>query len=193
MNLLETRFSFSLFFCLLLFVQNLSAQTDCQPPPIVFNKNAENIFNERQEMDLGDAMIERLQKDYRVIDDEQVNQYLQGIADRLSKHLPATNIKFRLVVADLPDTNAYAMAGGRIFVTRKLISFVRSEDELAGVIAHELGHATVRHGAIDMSRYFKQILGVSQVGDRRDVFEKYNLFIHVGFNTPSACCGVVRK
>jgi len=168
---------FSLFVFLSLFVQNILAQAECQPPQIVYNKNADNIFNEQQEMDLGDAMVERLQKDYRVIDDERVNARLQSIGDRISKHLPGTNIKFRFVVADLPATNAFAMAGGRIFVTRKLISFVRSEDELAGVIAHELGHAVVRHHTIDLSKYFKQILGVTQVGDRRGVFEKYNQFI----------------
>lgn len=175
MKVKYTAFFFSIF--LFLFVQNLSAQTECQPPQIVFNKNTENIFSEQQEMDLGDAMVERLQKDYRVIDDESVNAYLQKIGDRISKHLPKSNIKFQLVVVDLPDTNAYAMAGGRIFVTRKLISFVRSEDELAGVIAHELGHAIVRHSALDMSKYFKQILGVSSVSNRRDVFDKYNQFI----------------
>jgi len=170
-----------LSFFLLVFVfanaQSVLAQAECQPPQIIFNKNAGNIFNEQQEMDLGDAMLERLQKDYRVIDDETVNAYLQSIGDRISKHLPPTNLKFRFVVVDTPDTNAFAMAGGRIFVTRKLISFVRNEDELAGVMAHELGHAIVRHHALDMTKYFKQILNVSQVGDRRDVFDKYNQFI----------------
>ena len=170
-------FCFWLLAFLLFSVQNIFAQTECQPPQIIFNKDSGNIFNEQQEMDLGDAMFERFQKDYRVIDDETVNAYLQSIGDRISRHLPQLNIKFRFVVVDLPDTNAFAMVGGRIFVTRKLISFVRNEDELAGVIAHELGHATVRHGAIDMSRYFKEVLGVTQVGDRRDIFNKYNEFI----------------
>lgn len=154
----------------------VSAQT-CAPPEIILNAKAENIFRPEQEMDLGDAMYERAQRDYRVIDDAGVNSYLQVIGDRLTKHLPRSNIRYRYAVADLPDTNAFALVGGRIFVTRKLISFVRNEHELAGVMAHELGHTVVRHGAIDMSRYFKQILGVNQVGDRRDVFNKYNQFI----------------
>lgn len=128
-------------------------------------------------MYLGDALEERFRKHYRVIDDEQVNAYLQNIGDRLIKHLPPTNIKFKFVVVDLPEANAYASAGGRIYVTRKLIAFVRSEDELAGVLAHELGHGVVHHLAIDISRYFKEILGVTRVTDRRDIFEKYNQMI----------------
>lgn len=152
-------------------------QSNCQPPPVTANNNAFNLFNEQQEMYLGDAMEERFRKYYRVIDDEQVNAYLQNIGDRLIKHLPPTNIKFKVVVVDLPEANAYASAGGRIYVTRKLIAFVRNEDELAGVLAHELGHGIVHHLAIDISRYFKEILGVTRVGDRRDVFEKYNQMI----------------
>ncbi len=155
-----------------------SAQ-DCNAPAIVFNAKTENIFSPEQEMFLGDAMMGRVERDYRVLDDEEVNAYLQTIGDRITKHLPASGIRFRFVVVDTPYTNAHAMAGGRIFVTRKMVSFVRNEDELAGVIAHELGHAVVRHHAIDISRYFKQVLNITQVGDRADIFEKYNRFLEL--------------
>jgi predicted Zn-dependent protease len=166
----------TVFIGLSFFVSNGFSQ-GCSPPQIVFNTKTENIFSPEQEMFLGDAMSERVRRDYRVIDDEQVNAYLQRIGDRISKHLPESGIRFRFEVVDTNDTNAYAMAGGRIFVTRKMISFVRNEDELAGVLGHELGHAVVRHHAIDISRYFKQLLSVTSVGDRRDVFEKYNRFL----------------
>src|SRR5690606_28137250 len=68
-------------------------------------------------------------------------------------------------------------AGGRIMITRKMISFVKNEDELAGVIGHELGHSVVRHSSRDISRYFKEILGVTSVSGRDDIFEKYNRFL----------------
>jgi WD40 repeat protein len=168
---------FVLLFVCSFFGQNLFAQTDCQPPKITANSNAFNIFDARQETDLGDAMAERFRKNFRVIDDEQVNAYLQNIGDRLVKHLPQTNLKFQFVVADLPQANAFNMSGGRIYVTRKLLAFVRSEDELAGVLAHELGHGVVHHTTIDASKLFKEVLGVTSVGDRRDIFEKYNQLI----------------
>src|ERR1044072_9611438 len=44
-------------------------------------------------------------------------------------------------------------------------------------MAHELGHATVRHAASDFSAYLKQILNVTQVGDQKDIKDKYNLLI----------------
>lgn len=177
MNQKHFKAVFLLLAFLCLFVPGARAQTECQPPPITANSGAFNLFNEQQEMYLGDVIEERFRKYYRVIDDEQVNAYLQNIGERLIKHLPPTNIKFKFVVVDLPEANAYASAGGRIYVTRKLIAFVRNEDELAGVLAHELGHGIVRHLSIDTSRYFKEILGVTRVGDRRDIFEKYNQMI----------------
>lgn len=161
---------------LLIFFTNDFAQ-NCAPPPIVFNAKTVNIFSPEQEMFLGEAETEHLEGAYRVIDDAAINAYLQSLGDRISKHLPATGIRFRFMVVDIPDTNAFTLPGGRIFVTRKLLSFVHNEDELAGVIGHELGHATVRHGAIDMSRYLKELLGVTHVGDRSDIFEKYNRFL----------------
>jgi WD40 repeat protein len=128
-------------------------------------------------MYLGDAMAERLEREFRVIDDERINGTVARITERIARHLPPTSLKFKVRVVDLPELNAFTMAGGRIYVTRKLIAFVRDEDELAGIIAHELGHAIVRHGTIDISRAFKEILGVEQFADRKDVFTKYNELI----------------
>ena len=150
---------------------------DCKPPEIVFNKNADNIFTEEQEVMLGEVISEQVQKDYRIISDTEVNRIVRNIGAKLTKHLPPTNIDFKFYVVDLPEINAFAAPGGRIYITRKLIAFVRSEDELAGIIAHELGHGIVRHGTTDMSRYFKKIIGVNQVGDKKDIFEKYNKLI----------------
>ncbi|HMT09360.1 MAG TPA: M48 family metalloprotease [Pyrinomonadaceae bacterium] len=162
--------------CILFLALGISAQ-ECVAPKLVFNNNISNSFTPEQEMFLGDAIAEQVERTYRVLPTEELTAYVQRIADRLTVHLPPSGIKYRVVIADIPTTNAFAMAGGRIFITRKMISFVRSEDELAAVIGHELGHAAVRHGAIDYSRYFKQLLGVTSFSDRRDVVEKYNRLI----------------
>lgn len=162
---------------LLFFSVNIFAQSPCKPPEIVFNRDNYNIFNEEQEMYLGEVMAETLEKNFRVIEDDEANRYVRQIGEKLVKHLPPTNIKFQFRVVDVPDVNAFAMAGGRIYVTRKLIAFVKSEDELAGILGHELGHGIVRHHALDLSKFFKQILGVDKVGDRDDVFRKFNEFL----------------
>ena len=78
------------------------------------------------------------------------------------------------------------MPGGRIYITRKLIAFARNEDELAGVLAHELGHLAARQTAADMTRAFKKVLGVTEVKDRRDIFEKYNQLVENFARKPGA-------
>lgn len=150
---------------------------DCSPPQIVFNKNADNIFSEEQEMFLGQVIAEQVQKNYRIIDDEAVNRLVREIGAKLIRHLPASRLEYKFHVVDLPELNAFAFAGGNIYLTRKMIAFVRSEDELAGIIAHELGHGAVRHSAIDITQSFKKVLKVDQVTDRKDIFEKYNQLI----------------
>jgi WD40 repeat protein len=160
----------------LCFAFSTYAQQPCTPPAIPQTKEP-NIFTPQQEMDLGDAIAEQVQKDYRVIDDDEASAYLRQIGDRIVKGLPQTGIKFQFFVVDLPEANAFTLPGGRIYVTRKLIAFARTEDELAGVIAHELGHGLMHHAAVDLTRVFRATLGVTQVTDRRDIFEKYNQLI----------------
>lgn len=167
-------------FLAILFVfcaHSIVAQPGCVPPEIIVNKSNLNIFSEQQEMYLGDVLAEYVQKNYRVIDDPEANRYVRTIGERLIKHLPPTNIKFQFHVVDLPELNAFASAGGRIYITRKMIAFVRNEDELAGIIGHELGHGIVRHMSVDMSRTFKELLGIDQVGDRKDIYDKFNLLL----------------
>ena len=159
------------------FAARLAAQQTCMPPGLAQQLSSQNIFSERQEMDLGDAVAEHLQRDYKVIDDEEVTARLRQIADRIIKNLPPTELKFQLYLFDINDVNAFTLPGGRIYISRKMVAFAQNEDELAGVIAHELGHIVARHATVDMTILFREILGVTQVTDRRDIFEKHNRLI----------------
>ena len=150
---------------------------DCNPPAITANSHIYNIFSPEQEMILGELNYQRMSGDSRFIQDEKLLAYVRDIGAKLVRHLPPTGIKFQFFIIDMPTANAFNTPGGYVFISRKLISFAKTEDELAGVMAHELGHATVHHGAADMSDYLKKILNVTQLGDRKDVTEKYNLFL----------------
>jgi beta-barrel assembly-enhancing protease len=160
-----------------LVVSQLRAQQSCQPPALPVPIAGENIFSEQQEMDLGDAVAEHLRRNVQIIDDDEVTKYLRAIGERLIKGLPPTKLKFQFFLFDINDVNAFTLPGGRIFVSRKMVAFARNEDELAGVVAHELGHIVARHSTMDMTILMREILGVTQVTDRRDIFEKYNQFI----------------
>lgn len=135
-----------------------------------------NIFNDRQEQDLGDALAEYFESDMRIAPPAADDQ-LTRIGEKLLKTLPPTGIQYRFRVYDSAEINAFSLAGGRVYVSRKLIAAVKSEDELAGVLAHEIGHLSTHQTATEMTQMFKIRMGVSEVGDRADVFAKVHLFL----------------
>lgn len=79
----------------------------------------------------------------RLVGDEKLLAYVNAIGENLIRHLPDTGLKFTFHLMDIPQVNAFNIPGGHVFVSRKLVAYVNNEDELAGVIAHEL----------DMRRY----------------------------------------
>ncbi len=172
---MDLRRPLTLWLILALLMPVLAAgQGQCPPMPAAGLPRGANIFSEEQEMYLGDAIAENVQRDFRVVEDPQVTSYLQGVGERLLRHMPGSKLRFQFLLSDVPDANAFAMPGGRIYFTRKLVAFARSEDEIAGVLAHELGHVIMRDAAVEMTRRLQKLLKVTQVGDRKDVVEKYH-------------------
>ncbi|HEX5070141.1 MAG TPA: M48 family metalloprotease [Vicinamibacterales bacterium] len=145
-----------------------------------------NIFTPAQEADLGDAVAERYEPYLRVIEDEALTLPLTRIGDRIVAHLPPTHLPLKFRLVDLPDANAFVLPGGRIYVSRKLLGFTRSEDELAGILGHELGHLVARQQSIDMTRRLREVIGVTEVGDRQDIFEKFNRLTDNAARKPGA-------
>jgi hypothetical protein len=177
---------FAMFFLALSGSIPMQAQDACVPPNLPAGRHATNIFSEQQEEDLGDAMAEHVQRNYRVSTDERLTGYLREITTRLLKHMPTTQLHLQIFLVDLSDANAFNMAGGRVYVSPKIVALAQNEDELAGVLAHELGHLVVHQMAIDMTRDMGQLLKVTQVTDRRDIFEKYHQFILAESRKPAA-------
>ena len=155
----------------------VAAAQDCAPPKLSVNSKGYNIFSSDQEMVLGDLTYQRMSGDMHFVKDPQLVAYINAIGEKLIEHLPPTGLTFHFFIVDIPEANAFDVPGGYIFLSRKLIGFADTEGELAGVMAHELGHAVVRHGASQFSEMLKKVLNVTAVGDRKDIADKYNLLI----------------
>jgi len=163
-----------LFFCAGVFAEGAQAQQKCPAPPALSAPKGANMFTSQQELDLGDVEAERLEKNYRVIHDDELAARLNRISSRILAQLPPTPLKFRIILIDMPLVNSFSNGAGRIYVTRKMVAFVRNDDELAGLIGHEMGHILAHQNAIQMTQMFHEILGVNAVGGRKDIFDKYN-------------------
>src|SRR5258708_38760021 len=82
---------------------------------------------------------------------ERVNRIGRRIAAAVGDALPGA--KGEVVVVDAPKTvNAFALPGGKVGVYGGLLALVESDDEIAIVMGHEIGHVTARHGAERMSK-----------------------------------------
>jgi hypothetical protein len=165
----------SAFGAVLLFAQACFAQQACPPPQIPAPALGLDIFNDKQEMDLGDAIAEHVQRSFLVIDDEDLTGYVQRIGQRLLAQAPPTGLQLQFFLYDSPEANAETMPGGRVYVSRKLVAMTRNEDELASVIGHELGHVLTHQPAVRLSQLFRDALGVTQPGTREEIFHSYEL------------------
>jgi WD40 repeat protein len=151
----------------------LAAQTTCEVPAELLTSTETNIFAGAREADLGDAMAEAYRQKIQPIDDPALTAYIAAIGDRITSHL-GPNSGYHFAVVDMSYPQAFSIAGGRIYVSRKLIAIAQSEDELAGVLGHELGHIVTHQIAIALSRELRVMLGVTEVHDRNEVFAKYH-------------------
>lgn len=110
------------------------------------------FISDQEEVELGDSFKEELLSDteeYPVYTaDASVVRYVDSIGQLLAElQQDRKRIDYTFTVIDKPDViNAFAIPGGHIFIYTGLIKAARNEAELAGVLAHELGHITKRHG-----------------------------------------------
>lgn len=168
----------SLFLPISLFVCSFaSAQQACPPLQLPVPDPTKLLFTPKQEMELGEIIRQQLEGDFRVIEDPQVTAYLDRVGQQVARHLPDTGLHFEFLLYDRPEVQAFSMPGGRIYVSRKMVAFLRSEDELAGVLGHEMGHTAARQQALELSHSFKEVLGLKSVSDSDDLFELYNQLV----------------
>jgi WD40 repeat protein len=156
----------------------------CAVPPFSRIVNERNIFNEQQEEWLGEIIDPKIRKTFHTFDDPEGN-YLEKIGDRLLAQLPPTKIHYTFTIINLPDNNSFGLAGGHIYLSRRVIALAQNEDELAGLLAHEIGHIVTRQNTIDMTREFQRVLGVNEVGDRNDILDKWNRWLDSIATKPS--------
>ncbi|MEO6699682.1 MAG: M48 family metalloprotease [Paraperlucidibaca sp.] len=108
---------------------------------------ADLIADGPTEQRLGQAWLRQLRGSAALWPDPLVRDYIEGLLYKLSMHTSLQQPNFSSVVIDDTQINAFAVPGGVIGVNTGLILSSDSEDELASVLSHELGHLSQRHFA----------------------------------------------
>jgi predicted Zn-dependent protease len=108
-------------------------------------QQATTDIDEPQEIELGTGIASNLLGAAPLLQNQRVQKYVNGIGMWLALQTERPNLPWRFGVLDDNDVNAFAAPGGYVFITRGLLAQMRSEAELAGVLAHEIAHVLRKH------------------------------------------------
>src|SRR5262249_29200873 len=117
----RSRSHFTLTCCLAFFLPVFcyGIENTCEVSPLTPNRELPNMFSSQQEVEFGEVLAEMVRKNSYAIDDQELDAYLQSLGDGLVKRLPHSDLKFRFFLSHLPYLNAFSIAGGRVYVSRK--------------------------------------------------------------------------
>lgn len=101
----------------------------------------------KREVEIGLAMEQQKERHaFWTLRGDPLTAYVAAVGSSVAKHARRTEIPYRFHVLVSPVVvNAYAMPGGAIYVTHRMIEFLRSEAELAAVLGHEISHVDMKH------------------------------------------------
>jgi predicted Zn-dependent protease len=138
-----------------------------QRSAVAISRSVES-FTPEQEYFIGRSVGAVVLSKYTAYANTPVNQYINMLGQTLAKSsdLPEVFGGYHFLVLESDDINAFATPGGHIFITRGLIRCCRTEDALAAVLAHEIGHVQLRHGmqAIEKARVTEALAVLAQEG-----------------------------
>jgi Zn-dependent protease with chaperone function len=99
----------------------------------------------QSEIRMGQESVKHIDAENLIVNDPVLNNWVNGIADNLKRERARPDINYTFKIIDTDDINAFSLPGGFIYVNFGLLNFVNSDDELAGVMGHEMGHVERRH------------------------------------------------
>ena len=147
-------------FPLLLLAAALLAACSTQVVNPVTGKTERTVMDEQTEIAEGAKAHKEVLQEYRGYDNPRLQAYVDDLGQRLAKQSHRAGLTWTFTVLDSPEINAFALPGGYVYVTRGIMAFLDSEAELAGVMGHEIGHVTARHGAQRATRRQSAGIGV---------------------------------
>ncbi len=126
----------------------------------VTGQTERTVMDEQAEIAEGRKAHEQVLAEYGVVKNAALQAYVTEIGQKLARQSHRANLPWTFTVLDSPEVNAFALPGGYIYITRGIMAYLDSEAELAGVVGHEIGHVTARHGAQRATRQQNAGLGV---------------------------------
>ena len=109
------------------------------------DKVADLNISDKDERKLGEEVSALVRKEFGVVQDAAVTKYVTLVGAVLAQASTRSELKWEFIVLDTDGVNAFAAPGGIVHITRGALGLIKSEAELAGVLAHEVAHITKKH------------------------------------------------
>jgi len=137
------------------FAQTQKPLEDKDNPTLIgkrdLNKGQIQFYSIEREVALGRQLAAEYDRTAKFVDDPLVLEFVNRVGQNLVLNSDA-KVPFTIKVVESKEVNAFALPGGFLYVNRGLIEAADNEAELAGVLAHEIGHVAARHGMEQASK-----------------------------------------
>jgi len=110
------------------------------------------LMSEAQEIQLGASYDPQVMATFGEYADVGIQNFMQAKGTEIGKISHRPNLVYHVKVVDSPVVNAFAVPGGYVYLTRGILAQLNNEAELAGVMAHEIGHVAARHTVSQQSK-----------------------------------------
>lgn len=111
--------------------------------------------SEAREVAIGDQIAGQINAQLPLVQDVPLNLYVNDLGRLIARHGGRPGLRYHFYIVDSPALNAFALPGGHVYVNRGLIERTSEVSELAGILAHEIGHVAARHGAENLQRQMR--------------------------------------
>jgi beta-barrel assembly-enhancing protease len=127
-------------------------------------KSGFNLFSAQDDVQIGAQSAQAAEQQLPIVRDGNVENYVNRIGQRLAQNAGGPQFQYRFRVVNAADINAFALPGGYIYVNRGVLEQARNEGEVAGVLAHEISHVSLRHGTHQASKAYLAQAGIGILG-----------------------------
>lgn len=110
---------------------------------------------------MGQTYSAQINRELPIVRDPEVQRYVNLLGSTIARNVDDRSLDWQFYVVDSKEVNAFAVPGGFVYVNRGLIERASKMSQLAGVLAHEIGHVTMRHSVKQMQAAQKANVGLS--------------------------------
>jgi Zn-dependent protease with chaperone function len=129
-----------------------------------------NKFKPADDLKLGQEAAAEAEKQMQLVRDPELGAYVERVGERLAAAIPQEfqhpEFHYYFKVVNAKEINAFALPGGPMYVNSGMITAAKTEDEMAGVMAHELSHVALRHGTAQVTKAqkYQTLSGIMGIG-----------------------------